>query len=59
MFNVAAAVEGNELVIRINLKDKGHPSASGKSQVIASTEGNADVGNGMKLGLNLYKPKVK
>jgi hypothetical protein len=57
MYNVKAIIEGNELVIRVNLKEKGRESASGKSMVIASTEGNADVGNGMKLGLNLYKPK--
>jgi len=63
MRNVSLKVEGDELVIRINLKDKGTPSASGKSTVIATTQGNISVPGTedkrsrvlCKLGLNLYR----
>ena len=33
----------------------GKRSASGKSLVFYSTQGNADVGDGFVLGMNLYK----
>jgi len=45
-----------KLIITIDLKKKGTPSKSGKSLVIASTQGNADIGRGIKLGINCYKP---
>ena len=57
MKNVSMTVENTTLVIRVDLtKDFGR-SKSGKSIVIASTEGNVDVpGNkGVKIGLNIYK----
>lgn len=55
MKNVRFAVEGDELVIRCNLKEAGELSASKKSLVIASTKGNTKVeGTPFTCGLNLY-----
>lgn len=46
------------LIITINPEVKGRDSASGKSTVIASTEGNVSVpGTDLTLGLNLYRKK--
>ena len=58
MQNVRTEVNGNELVIRVKLDEIGTPSKSGKTQVIASTRGNAVVPgtDNVKFGLNVYKP---
>jgi hypothetical protein len=57
--NVTAIVEGDELVIRMNLKDPGVPSSTGKSQLIASTGGFFAVPGQDKtwLSLNLSRGK--
>lgn len=59
MKNVVATVEGNILHISIDLSVTGEVSKSGKSVVVATTEGNQriDEAGGIKLGLNVYKPK--
>lgn len=58
MQNIEYVVDkkSHKLVITIDLGKKGQPSKSGKSLVIASTKGNADIGNGIMLGINCYKP---
>lgn len=58
MDNVKMEVKGDVLNIAINLKAQGKPSSSGKSQVIATTSGNAAVpgAEGVKIGLNCYRP---
>jgi hypothetical protein len=45
------------LTITVDLTQDFGPSASGKTTIVASTEGNADVPDvrGMKVGLNVYK----
>jgi hypothetical protein len=59
MKNIDMDVTGNVLTITVDLgRDQG-PSKSGKTIVIASTEGNVDVTDhdlpyGIKLGLNCY-----
>jgi len=51
-------VEGDVLVIRVDLTQEHGPSSSGKTIIIASTEGNVDVpGHDAKVGLNVYKPR--
>lgn len=60
MKNVQIEVKGNKLTITCDLNEKGEKSASGKSLVIASTQGNQSVGTGkggevVKVGLNVYK----
>lgn len=57
MKNVAMSMEGSTLVIRIDTAKSFGVSSSGKSIIIASTEGNQDVEGlpGAKIGLNVYK----
>jgi len=45
------------LTIVVDLTQDFGPSSSGKTTIVASTEGNADVPDvpGMKIGLNVYK----
>lgn len=59
MYNVEITRQPNtkRLVITVDLSVEGVPSSSGKSTIIASTQGNATVpGTDLKLGLNLYRP---
>ena len=59
MKNVEMSVEGNTLVIKVDLAKEFGPSSSGKTIIIASTEGNVSV-PGMedkKVGLNVYRKK--
>ena len=56
-------VEGNQLVIQMDLNHRGDISASGKTRRVASTLGNVSVkdaiGVEVKIGLNVYvKPDV-
>jgi len=53
--NVKVSATDSELTIKINLKSKGIASKSGKTNVIASTRGFLEVGDGFRLGLNLIK----
>jgi len=56
MKNVTTAVKGNKLVIEVDLSKNFGPSKSGKTVIIASTEGNQKVdGADAILGLNIYK----
>lgn len=57
MRNIKTEIKGSELIIRINLDEKGAASKSGKSMVIASTEGNQPLSYNNKtifLGVNCY-----
>ncbi len=58
MRNVKLEVKGSELVITVDLSKNYGRSKSGKTTIIASTEGNVSVPgtDDVKLGLNLYKP---
>lgn len=55
--NVKIAVKGSTLTITIDLSQAGQPSKSGKSEVIASTRGNAQVPGhpDIRLGVNCYR----
>ena len=58
MKNVEMNVEGNTLVIKVDLTKEFGPSASGKTIIIASTEGNQSVkSRDEKIGLNVYRKK--
>ncbi len=61
MKNVQINVEGNKLVIIVDLNQEFGLSSSGKSITIASTEGNIAVPGReeVKVGLNIYKPRPK
>lgn len=56
MKNVDISVSGDTLVLKVNLKERLGKSASGKTTIVATTEGNISVPGHeeIKLGLNLY-----
>jgi len=57
MKNIEMTVADNILTIKVDLTKEFGPSSSGKTIIIASTEGNVPVpGNEeAKIGLNIYK----
>ncbi len=59
MKNVDLKLEGNILTIRVDISKEFGPSTSGKTTIIASTEGNKPVPGkeDVKIGLNVYKKK--
>jgi hypothetical protein len=58
MKNVEMSVEGNILTIKVDLSKEYGPSSSGKTIIVASTEGNVPIPNREeKLGLNVYRKK--
>jgi hypothetical protein len=58
MKNVEMRVEGNVLIIRVDLSKEFGPSSSGKTTIIASTEGNVSIPDREeKVGLNVYRKK--
>jgi hypothetical protein len=58
MKNIKLKVEGDKLVIEVDLKQNFGLSGSGKSIIIASSEGNQSVPDKpeVKIGLNIYRP---
>lgn len=61
MTNVIVSVSGDVMHIQVNLKESAGVSKSGKSELIASSEGNYTVPgtNGVKVGLNVYEPVAR
>ncbi len=58
MKNVELSVEGTMLTIKVDLSKDFVPSSSGKTTIIASTEGNVNLPDREeKIGLNIYKKK--
>jgi len=58
MKNVQMMVEGNTLTIKVDLSKEFGPSSSGKTIIIASTEGSVSVPDReAKIGLNVYRKK--
>ena len=58
MKNVEMTVNGTTLTIKIDLSKDFGPSSSGKTIIIASTEGNAKIpGREEQVGLNGYRKK--
>jgi hypothetical protein len=58
MHNVAFEVEGDVLVMRVNLSQELGESSSGKSVILATTGGNVEVPGreAVNVGLNVYRP---
>ncbi len=55
MKNVEMTVEGENLIIKVDLSKDFGPSKSGKTIIIASTEGNVSIPDREeKIGLNIY-----
>ena len=58
MKNVDISVEGDILTIKVDLTKDFGPSSSGKTIIIASTEGNFPLpGRKEVVGLNVYRKK--
>ena len=59
MKNVEMKIEENILTIKVDLTKEFGPSSSGKTIIIASTEGNISIPDkeDVKIGLNIYKKK--
>ncbi|MFX0090729.1 MAG: hypothetical protein ACFFBD_03110 [Candidatus Hodarchaeota archaeon] len=57
--NITYRIEGDKLIIEIDLSKRFGESKSGKSITIASTEGNKSLEGReeIKIGLNCYTPK--
>jgi hypothetical protein len=55
--NVNMRIEGKKLIIEVEMDQDFGPSKSGKTQIIASTEGNISVpgDEDVKIGLNVYR----
>ena len=60
MKNVEMTVEGNILTIKVDLAQEFGVSSSGKSLIIATTEGNVSIpgDEDKKIGLNVYRKKT-
>ncbi len=58
MENVKTEVKDGKLTIEIDMSVTLGDSKSGKTELIASTQGNTQVAPGVFLGLNLYKYKT-
>jgi hypothetical protein len=57
MLNVKTDLKGTILTITVDLSKRHGPSASGKTTIIASTQGNQKVGgpaDNISFGLNVY-----
>ncbi len=58
MKNVQMTVDGNVLTLKVDLSKEFGPSSSGKTIIIATTEGNVVIpGRDEKVGLNVYRKK--
>jgi hypothetical protein len=58
MLNVETKLSGKKFIITVDLSKEQGPSASGKSMVLATSQGNMGIGDdaGTKFGLNVYRP---
>ena len=59
MKNIEMQLEGDILTIKVDITKEFGPSSSGKTIIIASTEGNISIPekDDVKIGLNVYKKK--
>ena len=59
MKNVDVKQDGNKLIITVDLSQDFGASKSGKTTIIASTEGNVSAPDDaeVKIGLNVYKAR--
>lgn len=57
--NVSMVVEGDKLVITVDLSQEFGLSKSGKTTIVASTAGEAKIGEFTYANLNVYKKAAK
>lgn len=60
MQNIKVKVEKNTMTLTVDLTQRLGPSSSGKTTIIASTEGNAKIEGheGLQFGLNVFAKKA-
>lgn len=57
MLNITQEIKGDKLILTVDLSQRHGPSSSGKTTIVASTQGNAKVGGkfgDVAFGLNVY-----
>lgn len=56
MQNIDMKIEKNKLILTVDLTKRLKPSTSGKTIIVASTEGNAKIDGhtGLQFGLNVF-----
>jgi hypothetical protein len=60
MKNITMSTKGTTLTITVDLSQDFGASSSGKSIIVASSEGNQSIpGTDVKLGLNIYRSVVR
>jgi len=58
MKNVEMEIKNGKLIITVDLSKDFGPSKSGKTVIIASSEGNITIGDeDVKMGLNVYRTR--
>lgn len=59
MKNIEMSLDGDMLTVKIDISKEFGPSSTGKTTIIATTEGNHSIpGNEtIKIGINVYKKK--
>jgi len=59
MKNVEISVAGTVMTVKVDLSKEFGPSSSGKTIIIATTEGNVSIpgAEDKKIGLNVYRKK--
>lgn len=57
--NVQIDVTDDSIIVTMRKNVELGLSSSRKNMLVATTGGNIDLGDGFKLGLNLYKPVAK
>lgn len=55
--NIQYEIENDVLTLTVNLAAATSPSASGKTDIIATSQGNKKIEGDVVIGLNIYKKK--
>jgi len=56
MENCDIKVEGDTLIVRVDLKKRLRPSGTGKTTIVGTSGGNAALPGGLKVGINVFAP---
>ena len=59
MKNIEYSITGNILTITIDISKRFGASSTGKSIIIASSEGNQQVAPGVAMGVNVYTKEAR
>lgn len=56
MENCNIKVEGDKLIVTVDLTKRLRPSATGKTIIVGTSGGNAALPGGLRVGLNVFAP---